>query len=150
MAGPQIKSGETGPGVYRFLVGDALLECRRNIHDDERFATSVEWALAVSQDIIQKHDKWWNTAMTQVLLDEQGQPLVDGKGKWLNANVEIPKISQYKRIAALTVLLRKTGILNRQPEHYENATGFFNEVMQERAKASEGTESSEDDEEEED
>jgi hypothetical protein len=158
MVAPRVKAHETGPGIYRFLLGDAVLECRRNLHDDERFAASVEFLLALAEDLIQKHKAWWNRAMVEVLRDEEGRPLVElvvgppctgrvveglcracgGRGgrhvrseslRWLQKDVEIPKQSRYKQFAAVIVLARKTAQFDKKAEQYEEGLGFFNKVL---------------------
>jgi hypothetical protein len=157
MAAPRVKAHETGPGIFRFLIGDAVLECRRNLHDDERFAASVEFLLALSEDVIQKHRTWWNRAMVSVLLDEEGRPLAElrdtpcslqgvavkacavcqGRGRhvpvvslaWKQKDIDIPKSSRYRQFAAAVVLLRKTAVLDKKAEEYEEGLGFFNQVL---------------------
>lgn len=125
----------SGDGVYRFLLGDALLDCRKNKHDDELYAESVEYALAVAEDLIQTKRAWWDAAMYQVLVDEAGKHIVDANGALLLPNVEIPKKARHRQVAAIYVLARRCGVFAAKPQEMEDAVGFFEGVLKERGGA---------------
>lgn len=120
----------SGEGIYRFLIGTAILECINDRHDEVRYATSLETATSMAGDLIKEHQGWWNAAMAECLLTDEGQAIYDTDGKVLMAHAEISKASRHKQLATLVILARKGGPLSRRRTGYDKKAQKFFEDQQ--------------------
>jgi hypothetical protein len=116
----------SGDGIHRFLIGTAVLEAIEDRHDEVRFATSVETAVSVASDLINQYQEWWNKAMADVLLTDEGRSIYDEKGNVLLRGAEISKAGRQRQLGTLMLLTRKGGVFSRKRTGFDKkALEFF-------------------------
>lgn len=153
MAFKAAKAHESGPGTYRFLVAQAVLQCMEDRHDDDAYAESVEELESVCQPLILSEQKWYRKAIHAAVVDESGRPMYDEDGEPVNVGAEIPVQSLRRKKGILVTLAHAKGVLGHKPVDVEDARSFFMQTMKKanrRTKSrseAQGTEEDEEDEE---
>lgn len=124
----------SGDGIHRFLIGTAVLEAIEDRHDEVRFATSVETAVSVASDLIATYQEWWNKAMADVLLTDDGKRIYDEKGNVVLKGAEISKAGRQRQLGTLMLLTRKGGVFSRKRTGFDKkALEFFQNQSEEES-----------------
>lgn len=127
---------DSGPGVYRFLVADAILGIREAAISPHAwiYHTAVQHLMDLIEPIVRdaKFAPTWKKEMAAIMVNEKGELLKPGD--------EMSREQRHAQVGVAMLLLRKAGVFDAKEKPFDQATDFFKDHEAESAEDEESVE----------